>query len=617
MKNELGHDRLGAAITPYTSRSSPGTHRLDCPETVDGRGNEGCAFVFPTGGLFRTLGAFLCTIPLLLGGGDILSAQNRAESKPVTTPVRTVADTAQNIELIRPDEPIDLTLQMYLQRQETDDTTLFAPRRIADGDLLRAGELDSLNPQGKEGEITIPLRGYPAPDDPPRPNRPVYLEGSFGLNTTAMLRGGISGSTWPFNYRASLDYFSTEGHSDLNEGNNLSVELAGGYVIGLGYGMFSGGTMGGEAGYRQTSWRLHGIESSPMRENSNWHLGAHTSAGLGGIDLGGKLGVTTWNLQQSIPPVDGGAAAAGSVATLEMSSIEGILDASTGTGPLKWTSRVDLRLSNSSLGALDYGGLSLAAAIGLGPLNLRAGGKLSSARGSDGGASTLLVPTAELRFRPFDGMTLTGKLDGGVRQARPDSVLSLNPYGAIAGTFLPDEERRGIEVTLRLEPSMTWGLTLGAARRDFARLLHFDGRTAGEFAPVYDQVEIDRLEGDFFFHPGPNDRIALLLRLTDAERSDQTTLPYTPTTDAEIFYHRRLISVPIRTGGSIRYIGERSSASGSLDPVLLLNLDWSYSLGSLVEIFLTARNLLGVDYEIWEGYEERGLFFSIGVRATL
>ncbi len=613
MKNELGHDRLGAAITPYTSRSSPGTHRLDCPDTVDGRGNEGCAFVSPTGGLFGTLGAFLCAIPLLLGGGDILTAQNRVE----TTPVRTVADTAENIELIRPDEPIDLTLQMYLQRKGSDDTTLFAPRTIGDAELLRAGELDSLNPQGKEGEITIPLRGYPAPDDPPRPNRPVYLEGSLGLNTTAMVRGGIAGATWPFNYRASFNYFSTEGFGERNEGDDLSVELAGGYVIGLGYGIFSGGTMGGEAGYRQTSWRLHGVDSSPMRDKTNWHLGAHTSAAVGAINLKGELGFTSWSMEQSIPPVDGGAVTTSITPKLDMTSIDGVLDASTGTGPLKWTSRLDLRLTNSSLGALDYGGLNLAGAIDLGPLNLRAGGMLSSARGSDGAASTLLTPIAELRFRPLDGVTLSGRLDGGVRQTRPDTLLSLNPYTAIGGSYLPEEERRGIEVTLGLEPSTTWGLKVGAARRDFSRYLHFDGATAGEFAPVYDEVAIDRVEADFFFHPAENDRIALLLRLTDAERSDGTALPYTPTTDAEIFYHRRLISVPVRTGGSIRYIGERTGATGSLDPVFLVNLDWSYSLGSLLEIVLTARNLLGVDYEIWEGYEERGLFFSIGARATL
>ena len=615
MINELKHDRLGAAIIPYTSRSSPGTHRLDCPDTVDGRGDKGCAFVLPTGGFFGTLGAFLCAIPLLLGGGGILTAQQTTESASLL-PVRTVADTAENIELIRPDEPVDLTLQMYLQREGGSDTTLFTARDVGENELLRTGELDSLNPHGKEGEITIPLRGYPAPDDPPRPNRPIYLEGSIGLNTTTSVRGGISGSTWPFNYRGSLDFFSTSGHGDLNEGSNLSVNLAGGYVIGLGFGMFSGGTMGAEAKYRTTSWRLHGTESSPQRENSNWYLGAHTTASTAGIDLKGKLGVADWSMEQSVPPVDGGAAT-GSAATLAMNSIDGVLDASTGTGPLKWNGRLDLRLTNSSLGALDYGSFGLGGTLRLGPLHLKAGGKISSARGSDGEATTLLVPTAEVRFRPIDGVTLTGRLDGGVRQVRPDSVLSLNPYAAVIGLYLPDEESRGIEVTLGLETSMTWGVRLGAARRDFARYLHFGASNAGEFAPIYDQVAIDRLEADLFLHPAEHDRLALFLRLTDAERTDGSALPYTPVVDAELFYHRQLMSVPVRAGGSVRYIGERTGGSGGLDPVLLLNLDWSYALGAHVDVVLTARNLLGVDYEIWEGYRERGLFFSLGARATL
>lgn len=553
----------------------------------------------------------LLLLTFLLLGSTPTEAQTNEEKPRVIT----VADTAKSIEQIRPDEPVDLTLEMYLRRTEA-DSTLFTPRAAVPVTTLNAGELDSLNPHGKEGEITIPLRGYPAPDDPPRPNRPVYLEGGIGLNTTARLLGGFSGTTWPFHYNASVDFLSTNGHGELNEGNRLSAKLGGGYVIGLGFGMFSGGTMGGEVGYDRKSWRLHAIPTSPMRETSGWNLSAMTTAAVAGIDLRGEAGFTTFDLQQSLPLAEG-TSSASDLVQVDMTSLEGRVEARSGVGPISLGGGVELRLTNSSVGTLNYGAVDLNAGFELGPVEVRAGGLFSTAEGNDGESKSLLLPTADVRLSPFDGVVLTGKVGGGVHQSRPDRMIALNPYSTVNGPFLPETERLGYEVMLGLEPSRSWGIKVGASRREFDDYLHFDQVVNGEFLPVMDEVVIDRLEGDLFLLLGSQDRIAALLRFSEGERSDGSAVPYTPRWDAELFYHRQLSDVPVRAGGSIRYIGERTSGSGTLDPVLLVGFDWSYRFGELFDLVLTARNLLGAEYQIWEGYEERGLYLEIGARARL
>lgn len=603
---------LGAAITPNDSRSSPGTHRMDFPEPVGGREDKGSPFVLPPGAFFLPLLIALLLPTAGLWGQEGTPVEQTAQRQEGPAPPAT-----PRVESIRPDEPVDLALETYLRRQGG-DSTLFTPRAPEESAVLEGSELDSLNPHGKEGDITIPLRGYPAPDDPPRPEKPIYLEGSIGLNTTALLRAGFSGNSWPFNYHGRFDFASSNGFIENGEESRIAATLGGGYIVGLNYGIFSGGYMGGEVGYDRRSWRLYAVESAPERSSDAWHVEAETGAAIDRLDLKGKGRVRHFSVRQTEAAPEPGGPLSGETVDLGMTSVEGELQGKTSTGSILWNGLVDLRMTSAAGNSLAYGMVDLRTGVDFGIFRLRVGGNLGVAEGSDGETSSLISPVGEIRLAPFDGVSLTGRLRGGVHQTTPDRVLDINRYASIDGPWIPEEERRGYEVILNLGPSTSWGIRGSASRRDFASWLHFEQSVDGEFAPIYGEVLIDRLDADFFWDVTSRDRVAAVVAVSEGERADGSPVPYMPRWDAELFYHRRLFNIPSTAGGSIRYIAERQSGSGEvLDPVLLVSLDWSYTVASLFDAVLTARNVLGSRYRIWEGYEERGFFLSIGVRARL
>ena len=620
--NRKQNQPLGAAITPNDSRSSPGTHISDFPEPVGGREGEGSPFVLPSGDLFFLLLLIALLLPTgaLWGQGGTPVERTAAEQPTAeerrTDPVPpTAPPTTPRVESVRPDEPVDLALETYLRRQEG-DSTLFTPRAPGESTMLEESELDSLNPHGKEGDITIPLRGYPAPDDPPRPEKPIYLEGGIGLNTTAQVRAGLSGDSWPFNYHGRFEYFFSNGFIENGEESRIAASLGGGYIIGLDYGIFSGGYMGGDVGYDRRAWRLYALESAPERSSDAWYVEAETGAAIDRLDLKGKGRVRHFSVEQLAAPSEG--PTAGNGFDLGMTSIEGELQGKTSTGSILWNGTVDLRLTSAAGSSLAYGMVDLRTGVDFGIFRLRAGGNLGVAEGSDGRSRSLISPVGEVRIAPFDGISLTGRLRGGLHQTTPDRVLDVNRYAALDAAWLPEEESRGYEVILNLVPSTSWGVRGSASRRDFDSRLHFEAPFGGTFTPVYDAVLIDRVDADFFWDVTSRDRVAAIVAFTEGERSDGSPLPYMPRWDAEIFYHRRLFNIPSTAGGSIRYIGERQSGSGTmLDPVMLISLDWSYTVASLFDAVLTARNVLGSSYQIWEGYQERGFFLSVGVRARL
>lgn len=636
---------LGAAITP-NSRSSPGTHHMDCPDSVGGREGEGRSFALPPGDFFhrptrfgstRTGSPRRCTTGAIIRSGSavallllillpsgLLKGQSaprveRTASTTAATPDTTVSQNRPalpTVESLRPDEPVDLALETYLRR-DRDDSTLFTSRGRSTAAGLEAGELDSLNPHGKEGDITIPLRGYPAPDDPPRPQKPVYIEGSIGLNTTALLRAGFSGTSWPFDYHGRLDYSSSSGFLENNEESRLSGTLGGGYVIGMNYGIFSGGHMGGEVGYDRRAWRLYALESAPERSLDGWHVEGTSSAGIDRIDLHGTARLRHFSVDQTPRTTETLTPGLSDGVAVDMTSLEGELEATTTTGSILWDGLLDLRLTDAGDASLGFARLDLGTGLDIGILRLRLGGRLGVAEGSDGESVTSLVPTGELRFSPVNGLSLLGRLDGGLHQTTPARLLEINRYATLDGRWLPEEEARGYEVALTVAPSAAWGFRGGASRRTFDSWLHFEASTAGEFRPLYDEATIDRIDADLFVNITSRDRLAAVVAFSEGIRGDGTALPYVPRVDAELFYHRRLFNIPSTAGGSVRFIGERQGSSRTLDPVLLVSLDWSYTVARVFDVVLTARNVLGASWERWEGYQERGFFLSIGARARL
>ena len=624
--------KAGAAtITPNVSRSSPDTHE-DYPDRFDGRDGGGPQPSSVSSGVTRAeRSATIAAAHFFDGhraggrawrrraGAVALLAALSSTSLLAQTPDTAMREAEPGIERLRPDEPIDLTLEMYLRRGEREES-IFTKRDVDEAAPQTPNVLDTINPKGKEGEITIPLRGYPAPDHPPTPKRPIYMEGSIGLHTTAMLRGGFSGTAWPFDYHALLDYGSSDGFVDNGESSHLSAALGGGYVIGRGYGIFSGGHMGAKAGYAKRTYRLYAQEAPPKRESGEWSGELTGSAALGGLDLKGEASVRRMSMTQTIPLLDEQGPAPvpqPDTQTIAETSIEGRLKGRTRAIGLEWEGNLDLRLTESTPGAINYAAFDLGARLELPILTIQAGGMVGAAGGSDGTTTTAVAPRAEVRLLPVDGVSISGTVSGGVWQMSGKEMLRVNPYALLAGPLMPEVEKIGYGVALHVEPGRDWGVKVAGSRREYDSYLHFGVPVDGVFTPLYDATRIDRIDGDIYINIGARDQLAAIVRYVDAELSDGAAVPYIPTWDAELFYARRLFNIPLTVSGSFRFIGERQGSTGTLDPAFLIGFDWAYGFGRTFEAVVQVRNLLGQDYQRWEGYEERGLFVAIGARTRI
>lgn len=551
-------------------------------------------------------------------------SEKRSERNNVQPVASSEAEPVQQesqqggLEKVRPDEPIDLTLELLVRQNDT-GRSVFTKRPLVEPEPITTAELDAINPQSKEDEIAIPLRGYPAPDQPPVPNRPIYAEGKLGLNLTTGLRAGISGKAWPFDYHLALDYASTQGFVENGDRSGFSVEAGGGYVIGLDYGIFSGGYMGADARYATQTYRLYAVPEAPERSLLDWGLGATGTASFAGIDVEGKGRIRRARLQDDL--LNDTALATPGVAELAETSVEGALTAKMTALGLGWRGKLDVRLTDATPGSINYGALDLSALFELPVLSLRGGAALSLGGGTDGETSARFAPQAELRIFPLNGFVLSGKITGGIRQTTVQGVADLNPYMALNGDLLPEDESLGYELALHLEPAQNWGFRVGASRREFASWLYFDAPLNGQFAPQYDEASVDLITGDFYWNLDSRNEFLAVARYTQGTVGDSlNNLPYMPRWDAEVGYTRRLLSSPISLGGTIRYIGEREGGvaraenNGMLDPAVLVGFEGSYAALQYLDLLLEVRNLLDQDYQLWDGYQERGFYIGLGVR---
>lgn len=544
-------------------------------------------------------------------------AQEAEPADPVVKPASEgsaeLPNRSEGPESIRPDEPVDLTLELLVGENDSVASTVFAKREMKKPEPISAAQLDAINPHSKEEEIAIPLRGYPAPDQAPAPNRPLYAEASLGLHLTTGLRAGLSGDTWPFDYHASLEYESTNGFVENGDRSGFSIEAGGGYVIGLDYGIFGGGYMGADARFSTETYRLYALEEAPERSHLAWGVDATGTASYAGIDFEGVGRLARTSLSDQVVTE---ATVVDPVADqLDETSVEGSLTGEMKAIGLGWQGLLDMRLTNTSQGSANYGAVGLSAVLDVSIFSLRGGGKLTLAGATEGENFTRFSPEAELRVHPFNGVVLSGSLSGGLRPTTVRNLAELNPYLALDGEFLPEDERVGYEVALHLEPGRSWGLRVGASRRSFDNYLFFDAPESGRFAPMYDKADVDLINGDFYWELDSRNELLVLTRYTVGSVGDSTgDLPYMPKWDAEVGYSRRLLSSPITLGGTLRYIGERTGGTETLDPAFLVGVEGSYTVVRYLDLVVEARNLLNREYELWDGYRERGFYLGIGAR---
>jgi hypothetical protein len=466
-------------------------------------------------------------------------------------------------------------------------------------------QLARINPVEKDLEITIPLRGYPHPDQTVPPDRPIYLEAAGGIYTTGLLRAAYAALSWPYDYAAQVDAGRTAGWTDNSSSSHLSANLTGGYIIGDGYGLFSGGHMGARADYGGSAYRLYGVTAAPERAVGSYGASLVGSNSYQGWTYDAKAEYSALTLRDS--------------ASTSETSLNGKVKVSTHLSGFLLEGGLDMRLTYLGGNSISFGALSESAGYSTSLFSVKVGTVLGIGGRTEGETSILLTPLAECRLYPLRGVTLAAAISGGLSQTTLRNVLATNPYVARQFAVKPESESISYSASLRLEPSRAFTFHVTAARSNYDDYLYFQQPTAGQFQPAYDKATVTRVTGDLYWTIDTRNELTTNVTFVEGELgSARTALPEVPKWDAGLIYARRLEGLPVKVTGSMRYIGDRSMPGGTTGiPVYLLGIEGSYLISNQLELYAEFRNLLNQHYELWSGYQERQIFGALGIRAHL
>lgn len=541
----------------------------------------------------------------LLAAGAMLSiallpADARAQSRRgrTTQPAtETAADTLPTV--ATSEEPTDLAFRTLGGRPHSEAGR---ERSIAAPPHLTQQELRVLDTRRRTTDPLVPLRGYPTAERATVPSRPGYADASIGMHTTARVQAGYSGTSWPFDYRGTLAFDVSNGYADDNPHRSISIGAGAGYIIDEGFGIFSGGHMGADALYENSRYRLFALPDNPERTADSWSLaatGSNTSGGFG-YDASARYR---------------GLAIDDDTLGSRETSLDGSLELSTSWQGLAVGAQTDLRLTYLDGRSISYGRLQAFGSYSNRLLTARAGVELAAGANSDSSTSGTIAPTGELRLFPLHGLTIIGTITGGLSPTSLAALSRVNPYIALEPSIRQQRENIGYQVHVRIEPSRAFALRATASRSHYNDYAYFDSLRDGRFAPQYGSATVNRIIGDLSWRMDEHNSLLASAEFTEGSIDDDRVLRFTPKWVADLLYTRRLTGIPLSIDAGARYIGPRpASGARTLEQVILLNLTGRYAVATRFDLTLELRNLFDQRYQLWEGYDERGIFAAVGAR---
>lgn len=451
----------------------------------------------------------------------------------------------------------------------------------------------------------IPPRPYASVADHVTNPRPLYAEGSIGLHTTAALRAGIAGRSWPYDYTVGLTLGITHGSADNATRSDLSIDASGGYIINDNAWIFSGGYMGAQASYARRKYALYSLMPHPERSVESWSvsmIGSNTYLNDEFTLQGRYRGLTLDD---------------GDAGSYQENALEG--SASFGTPWMGLILGGEATLSLASINGESMPFIRAAAGVTYRRrvVTLSAGGAVSTGENDDGSTVTRLVPTAGITMTPSDGFSISADITGGVQQWQGDQVLTANPWGiAMAAPNARHEDQKiGYRGELRLDPSDAVNFHVAASHSPYADYLGYTAPTDGRFIPLYQPTTVDQIIGETLIRFDANNFFTGAVRFAEVtlDRSGRR-LPYTPRWFIEAIHSAQIAPTPLTVILGARYLGDRIDGAGAImDQVILLSLEGRYRLNSLLELTAALTNLLDTEYELWSGYQERRFHAAVGL----
>lgn len=506
-------------------------------------------------------------------------------------------------------QPIDLP-EFIVTGKERIEVPSSAKQPPAKPLSLKAQILDSLNPTEKHPMPKLPAHALP---NPIRTFTmwPGFVEASLGNYITPRVVAGYSLKAG--GYRIDL-LGSAEGAIDAWAPNaeymKANIDVLSTYTAPPEFLFFAGSVTEVDLAFKTNAYKLYALSDAPKR---------NTSSLLASVNVDGEYEGFNY---------DGGASFASRTMVTDATLASPVITSSdvsdnTLRGYLtleqKWEkydvgARLDLRFSSFAGNAYPFMEGNVFARYSNTLLRLSGGVGLQSATSTTNASHFGLLLLGNLDLFLADALTLQADFRSGLRQVTFTDLLDENPYVSASTTLDAAYDVFDIHSAVVLRPSLSLAATVGVRIRQTDRQPVWIGDSTRTFAPMYASATMLQIPADVRWILTARDVLSADFTFTAAS-IDSVVQPYVPAVKASLSYERDWTPTIRSVIGAV-YIGDRYAdmanqitLSGYVDVRLRAEMD----LSPAFSMHVRAENLMANAIVLWNGYAERGAFFSGGI----
>ncbi|MDZ4745992.1 MAG: hypothetical protein SGJ05_08315 [bacterium] len=515
--------------------------------------------------------------------------------------------TSVNIQAQQPpNQPIDLP-EFIVTGTERIEVPSSAKQPPAKPPALKAQILDSLNPTEKHPMPKIAARALPSPIRQ-YTLWPGYIEASMGNYITPNVLAGYSLRTG--GYRVDLNAFAEAAASAWvpnAEYFKAGASLFSTYTAPQEFLVFGGSVTDVDLGFNTSNYSLYALTPASQRNTNNLHAGVGVRGAYEGFHYEGGASYTSTSMRtnRGIETMND---------DVSDNKLRGYLALEQ-----RWTqydvgAKVDLRFQSFAGNSYPFMEGSAFARYSTSFMRLSAGAGVQSAMSTIGVSRFGVLVLGELDLFVGPDITVQANLRSGLRPITFASLLEENPYVNASAFLDAAYDVFDIRGSIVLRPSLALAVTAGIRLRQSERDVFWTSDRTGTFVPSYSTVTMLQIPADVRWFMTSKDVLTADLMLTTA-RIDSVDKPYVPSVRASLAYERawtpsiRSVVAGIYVGDRFADLGNKITLSGYVDVRVRAEVDFTPTLSAHVR----AENIVANTIVLWNGYAERGAFFSGGI----
>ena len=499
-----------------------------------------------------------------------------------------------------PNQPIELPEFIVTGKSRADipGGSKRAPNRPP---LLSQARLDSLNPLEKIPLPTLPQA--PLPDySQPIMWHPGWVDATLGNYLTPNVDAGYSFDVSGYLIDLTAGLEASSGWVDNSEYFMFDVGAMSTYVAPEKFLFFGGSTTVVDFDLGTKSYNLFADSTVPARSVTSIGGGVETEGRWEGLSYRGLASYSTRSLS-----------------TGNLGSTDNVFTGQIGLGQ-RWNefdlgADLDLQLRGYRGNGYPYTSLS-----GNGHF-VNSAVRASALVGLQWASST----AGDDRF----GVQVGGRLDAfihsaftveahaksGLRPIDMQQLLRENPY--VSDTLTIDMPYDVVQVggSVMFHPVLDVTASAGVEFRRTDRDVVWTPSANSTFEPTYLSTTTLTINGDVRWLITSQDVLVADIQIISASVDDNNDKPYVAPVQASAGYERDWTN-DLRTVVSLIYVGDRFADLANtitLQSYLDIRVSGMYDITDRIGIQLNAENLLGNQFQLWNGYRERGIFINAGI----